>query len=807
VWRTTALVGLAAAAYFLSARVGYAFAVPQGVVTLWPPSGVMLGLLCVSGTRNWPALVAGGLLGSVLSDLQSGYSGGLALFAALANVTESLAGAWVMTQRLGSPLSLGRVRALATLVLGVAVASNAVTSLLGAGVLSYGFGSSFARGWFVWWAGDGLGMLVCAPVLMTWREAHTDWTPSRALEALVLAGGVAGAAELGVGRSHEILGMGAYLTFPVLFWAGLRFGSWGAALANLSCAGVATWSVALNGGPFVAPGLAGSQVALRMYIYLLVASTTSLLLAAVLKERRVAATRQAESDRALRDAEERMRFALEAARVGIWEADLATGHIHWSRMLEALHGMEAGSFTGTLDAFMERVHVDDRQSVRQAIETASHQQDDATILYRTTWPDGSVHWMSGLGRTAVDAEGRPIRAAGIGIDVTERLAMEEQSRQSQKMETIGQLAGGVAHDFNNLLTAILGHALMMAEAVGPDSPHQTDLSEIRTAAERATSLTTQLLAFSRRQILAPRIVNLGDAIRALTPMLKRLIGEHIEIVVRAPSDVGRVLADPGQIDQVLLNLALNARDAMPDGGTLSLGVTNAELDEAYVEQHPDASPGRYVLVTVSDTGVGMDAQTMARVFEPFFTTKDKGKGTGLGLSTVYGIVKQSGGHTCVYSEPHHGSAFKVYLPLADAAAVDQPTAQSIQPSSSGTETVLLVEDDERIRRLAIRILTGQGYQVLAASTPEEALEFAAKGQHFDVLVTDVVLPGISGRALAEQMRGTRVDLPVIYMSGYTDDIIARYGVLESGVAFLQKPFTPAALLKSLRETLDSRPGR
>jgi two-component system, cell cycle sensor histidine kinase and response regulator CckA len=520
----------------------------------------------------------------------------------------------------------------------------------------------------------------------------------------------------------------------------------------------------------------------------------------VMDQRRLLDEKQT-AEAALKDAEDRTRFALDAARVGVWESNLENDTTRWSATAEALHGLAPGTFGGTFRAFLDCIHVDDRERVNATILEARLRRTDWTVLYRTRWPDGALHWISETGKTFYDEKGYPVRAAGIALDVTERHLLEEQNRQSQKVEAIGQLAGGIAHDFNNLLTAIQGYAELLTTDLGAESPHQQDLREIRLAADRAASLTRQLLAFSRRQILDPRVIDLRDSLRGLESMLKRLIGEHITVTLRTVGEVACVKADPGQIEQVILNLALNARDAMPEGGSLLIELTNVELDEAYARRHVSVKPGHYVMLAVSDTGIGMDSATQARVFEPFFTTKPEGRGTGLGLSTVYGIVKQSGGNVWVYSEPGQGATFKIYLPRVEEV-VDLASETVAPDVLTGTETVLVVEDEPGVRDLVRKVLERHGYQVLLAASPREALETA---QHHDgpihLLTTDVVLPEMSGRALAQQAAASRPDMRVLYMSGYTDNAIVHHGVLKPDTPFLQKPFTPQALTKKVREVL------
>jgi two-component system cell cycle sensor histidine kinase/response regulator CckA len=507
------------------------------------------------------------------------------------------------------------------------------------------------------------------------------------------------------------------------------------------------------------------------------------------------------AENALILAEERLRFAIDASRVGVWEADLQTGTIRWSEMLEGLHGLSPGSFGGTLKDFMDRVEADDRPAIEAAIARAAQERADASVIYRTRWSDGSIHWISVSGRTVYDHEGQPIRAAGIGQDVTERVRLEEQYRQSQKMEAIGLLAGGIAHDFNNLLTAIEGYSMLMAESMAPDDPQQAHLAEVRRAAERATALTRQLLAFGRRQILEPRVLDLREAVAAVGPMLRRLIGENVEIAVRSKGKPGRVKADPGQIEQVIINLAINARDAMPRGGTLTFEIADARLTIADARSGATVVPGRYTLLTVSDSGQGMDTATQARVFEPFFTTKQKGKGTGLGLSTVYGIVKQSGGYIWVESSTGSGTRFSIYLPRVDQEV--QPAApRPSNESLTGSETILVVEDEESVRSLVRKALERYGYKVLTAATPAEAIDLArATTEPIHLLISDVVLPQMSGRALADEILPSKPATRLLFMSGYTDNAIVHHGVLDEGTPFIQKPFTPQVLARKVRQVL------
>jgi two-component system cell cycle sensor histidine kinase/response regulator CckA len=403
-----------------------------------------------------------------------------------------------------------------------------------------------------------------------------------------------------------------------------------------------------------------------------------------------------------------------------------------------------------------------------------------------------------------DSQGLAIGIFGIAQDITDRKRLEEQLVVSQKMEAVGLLAGGVAHDFNNLLGVVMGYSDLVLDSFPPDDPRGHQVQQIKKAGLRATSLTRQLLAFSRKQIFQPRILDINALVTDFNKMLGRMVGEDIELVCNLKPGLGQIKADPGQIEQVIMNLVVNSRDAMPTGGKLIIETSNADLDEAYCQVHPAVEPGRYVMVAVSDTGAGMDAKTQTHIFEPFFTTKELGKGTGLGLATVYGVVKQSGGYIWVYSEVGKGTTFKIYLPRTDepvqtVVAMDRGKPELLR----GSETILLVEDAESLRELTRMLLENNGFTVLVAENGTEAIELAEhKDQPIHLLLTDVVMPGMSGRELANYLTAKRPDMSVIYMSGYTNDAIAHHGVLDSGIVLIEKPFSQETLIRKLREVLD-----
>jgi signal transduction histidine kinase len=507
-----------------------------------------------------------------------------------------------------------------------------------------------------------------------------------------------------------------------------------------------------------------------------------------------------------------LRIAGRTARLGGWRVDVNGRQVVWSDEVCELHELPPGT-APAVDEAIAFYAPEWRETIRDAVERCGREGAPFDVEAEIVTAKSTRLWVRSIGSALRNAEGVITHVHGSVQDVTpQKVAearhakLEEQFRQAQKMETVGSLAGGVAHDFNNLMSIVLSYSELAAADLKGDDPLRADLDEIRAAGLRAVALTRQLLAFSRQQVLAPRIVDLGEIVAGMRNMLRRLIGEDVELTVTGAPGLGKVLVDPGQLEQVIMNLAVNARDAMPQGGMLTIETAAVALDVAYASEHVDVTPGPHVMLAVSDTGSGMDAATQARMFEPFFTTKQKGKGTGLGLATVFGIVRQSGGTLWVYSEPGKGTTFKIYFPVADgdAAAADAAPPSSARGSARGSETILLVEDDERVRAVTHTILRKYGYRVMEAQNGGEA--FLLCEQHtatIHLLLTDVVMPRMSGRQLAERLVPLRPAMKVLYMSGYTDDAIVRHGILDSTIAFIQKPITPEALARKVRDVLDA----
>ena len=502
--------------------------------------------------------------------------------------------------------------------------------------------------------------------------------------------------------------------------------------------------------------------------------------------------------------EARYRRLVETAHEGVWTVDRDQRTSYVNPRMAAMLGYTPDEMIGR--SLFDFMHDDGREEAKRRVEKGRRGIADAQEV-QLRHRDGTKLWGFISTSPILDECGSYTGSLAMVMDMTEHRKLQTHLRQAQKIEAVGQLAGGVAHDFNNLLTVIKGFTTFLLEDLPQDDPRRGDVRGIDEASDRAATLTRQLLAFSRRQILEPRLLDLNDIVGQFGKMIRRLVPADIEITTTLAPDLRLVEVDPGQVEQVLMNLAVNARDAMPDGGKLMIETSNAELDEAYAGTHVPVVPGQYVLLTVSDTGHGMDNETQARVFEPFFTTKEKGKGAGLGLPTVYGIVKQSGGYVWVYSEPGQGTTVRVYLPRASITTTTANGAATSAPKRRGAETILLVEDEASVRGVARRALDRHGYTVIEAMTGADALQICERSsESIDLIISDLVMPEMGGRELAAEVRARHPHVRMLFMSGYTEDAALRRNVLDPAEAFIGKPFTLDALTRKVRDVLDGEVG-
>lgn len=781
----------------------------------WIPAGVALAAFLLWGPRMWPAIAAGTIAISFYDNApwQS------AIISSLANTAGPLVSSW-MLRSLDFRPTLQRIRDVVLLAAVGSVVGPLVTSTIGAVTLKaigrFADKPLFELWWF-WWRGDSLAILLVTPFLLVWLTGQPEWRRAKIWEA-------AAAFALLLTSSLLVFGLlfpgatfsppGAFVHFPVLIWVAMRLGLHGAVTANLLLLAITGWGTALGQGPFARPSLEATLI--LHWAFLGATSLSSLILAAAVREQRT--TREA-----LEQSEERYRDFMEQSPDGIWrielEKPLSLG-LPEDRQLQ--HLLRYCVLAECNDAFARmRGFGTGREMAGMAIESFLPPDEHNLEVIRTLIRAGyrgqqrETHEIDRQGRpkyflsnvVGIIEKGKLARIWGTQRDITEHRALEEQLRQAQKMEAVGRLAGGVAHDFNNLLMVIGGYGELLRDETPAHPVITKHVDAILKAADRAGALTRQLLAFGRKQVLKPKVLDVNAVVQETGKLLLRLIGEHIELSLALDPQTGLVKADPGQLEQVLMNLAINARDAMPDGGKLRIETGNVQLGEDFANQHPAVAPGNYVMLSVADTGTGMDEKTRAQVFEPFFTTKERGQGTGLGLATVYGIVRQSGGYVWAQSTLGSGSTFRVYLPrVLDATAELESTGEA-EPFARGAETILVAEDELDVRALACTFLRSQGYTVLEGLDPQHALRLAQEnlGQ-LRLLVTDVVMPGMRGTELAERVVQLSPFVGVLYISGYTDQAIDSEGILDKGANLLTKPFSRDALLQRVRQVLDEQAG-
>jgi PAS domain S-box-containing protein len=795
--RTLLLNVTAVAAYLVAARLGYLCAFPdQQAAVVWPPAGVALAVVVLWGWRALPSVAAGSLIAQTIVGAPLAFS----LLATSGDVFQCALAVWLLRQA-AFHHDLARTRDVVSLVgLGMGLAMMAGATV-GAGALwlfDLADGAPFTSLWWRWWLANGMGVLLATPLVLAWAPGTSDSRPrARRLERhLTLAAVVivSSLVFLGLVGRHMQFSL-LFTTFPLLLWMGLRHPLRPTTLAIVVTAAISIAGTVTSRSVFSSPELSIRLVILWGYTGTITIMT--LLLSAAVNE-----TERA--DETLRERDAQLRLIFDAAPVGIVLVDPAGHVIRSNPAFQRMIGYSDEELRAQpLADAGEPANVSPGRDVIAAFDNdrSTHLQLEKQYRHR----DGSPVWARVFGSAVRDEQGRFLHTVSLVEDVTERRRLEAELLQAQKMESIGRLAGGVAHDFNNLLTAILGY-VDLADASASDEAHVREcLAPIRSSAERAGQLTRQLLAFARKQIIEPTIVDLRVVVANVQELLRRLLGEDIDLVMVGALDLWLVRADVGQFEQVILNLAVNGRDAMPLGGRLTIEVRNAEIDEAWARAHSEIVPGPYVVLSVTDEGTGMTEEVQKRVFDPFFTTKALGAGTGLGLSMVHGTVKQHGGYIEIDSAPDRGTTLSIYLPrvreTAAEAARPLPSAASDLPR--GDETVLLVEDEFLVREMATAALRNVGYQVLAASSGDTALAAAADhGGAIDLLLTDVIMPRMSGTELADRLLAARPGLRVLYTSGYTQDLLATRGLNGISVSFLAKPYSPSTLARQVRHVLD-----
>ena len=776
---------------FMNVQLGFALIIPpEGNGTIWPATGIMLAILLVSKRRSWLPILAAALVGETAASLAVGYPVGPAAALAGVNCVQVGIAAWLIMRVCGPRIRCESVYQLASVVL-LAAATIAVMAFPAAAIINVSFDATFWREVPLWWISDTLGVLLGTPLVLSLAamgSLNLRWKQVAEASALFLGLGLSTAIIFSSDNlSSGLLLSLLYITFPFLIWAALRLGPAGVSTALFLVSVVAIWNTAHGHGPmgFIGRGV-GEQV-VYLQTYLAVATLSSLILAVVTEQRK-------RTESALRQQTERFQKIFDHIPVMVALHDDEGSPDVVNQEFERVMGWSQDELSG-ID-LMAECYPDPRER-KEAISHLSSSHS-GWRTFKTRIKDGRTLAMNWANVRLSDGT-----SISIGQDVTQQGELEEQLRHSQKMEAVGRLAGRIAHDFNNLLTVILGYTQLSLDHLEPTGDVRDNLEQTRKATERAAGLTRQLLAFSRKQVRQPRVLNLNELVTTMDGMIRRLIGSDVVLSTRTDPELGLIKADPGQIEQGIMNLVVNARDAMPNGGKLFIETANTSKGDSTRPFPAGLGPGPFIVLSVSDTGCGIDETVQPRIFEPFFTTKEPGKGTGLGLATVYAIVEQNGGKVQVESQTGTGTTFRIYLPLVDEAEARRATTD-IPDSRHGRETILVVEDEEMVRTLTCDMLRRSGYRILEASLPSEALYIAERHEgQIDMMLSDVVMPEMNGRELAEAVTKIR-PMGVVYMSGYTDAAIGKAGILPPDVHLIAKPFTEAALQTRIRSFLDSQ---
>ena len=793
-------VALIAVAYFTANKIGQIFPDTGKILSsIWPASGVGLASLLLIPRRLWPygniAIFVAGNLGDLLSGLSLSSTVGYVVVDCL----ESTSCAWLITRLCGTPVTFNRVKEIFALLCAATIA-NACTASISAGIASLTNIGGFWVFWATWYVSNGLGILIVAPLIVSWscfirKGIRFKWR--YAVEAALCIGLWSFLAFVcfHTSTSMSFLGSKPYLLLLFLCWAAIRLNPPMMFAGMVIFASIAVSGDLIASGPLTWGETQRERQAL-VQLFLGVTAATGFLLATSYQEKKDSEQSLRLSEKELREAQANMRVLINSTNDLIWSVDLDFRLLTYNEPLRE-HIQKVYGTSVFLGARPEDLLPPDRAALfpclyRQVLDEGSQRQE-----YTTT--DGRELEIS---LYAIADDGKIIGVSAFGKDITERKRLEEQLIQSQKMESIGRLAGGVAHDFNNMLSVIIGSADMLKLKVPQGDPRWDYLEQISKAAERSGQITRQLLALSRKQVIAPKTVNLNSLVQDLQKNLARLIGEDVRLAFKPAPGLWDVLIDPSQVDQIIMNLSVNARDAMPGGGSLTIETSNIHIDSNYTRMHIEATPGDYVSLRVADTGSGMSREIQTHIFEPFFTTKEIGKGTGLGLATVYGIVTQNKGFINVYSEPGQGTVFQICLPRHFGETVkERDHLEMLPPTGSGT--ILVVEDEEMLLYMTTKMLEEIGYRVIQAASPKDAMKICEGSEEIDLVLTDVVMPEMNGRELVENIRSVRPGIRVLFMSGYTSDIIVQRGIVEEGMFFIEKPLELNHLNKKIKQVLSS----
>lgn len=824
--------------YALLGWLGQSLAIPPGNVTaVWPPSGFALAIVLLLNKRAWVGIWLGAFIINTQAFFDSAIMASIAVSLAvgasiaLGSLVQPIVGANLIYRFTQSDNSLQTVKKCLVFV-GVIPFMCLISSTIGAVSLYFGGfvpGVNLGELWLTWWLGDSVGVLVLAPFIITWsRQKSINLSNFDRLELavafslLVLFSFIGFGNLFGDTESHYPI---EFIVWPFLLWLTLRFRSSLAITGMLALCVIAIWHTVQGRGPFQLETPNQSLLVLQLFIF---ATAVSVMIVASLRNEREAAEQSLRTahnnleetvkqrtaelsaeiaerkqvEKELRKSEEKLSLHIQNTPLGCISWDINFKCTEWNKSAQEIFGYAADEAIG-LHPSEIIVTAKIKDEINSAYKLLLAQKGGSQNTIESTTKDGRIIICDWYNTPIIDLYGAVTGVASLILDITERKNLEDQLRQAQKMEAVGQLTGGIAHDFNNLLAIMLGNSEMLEDKVADDKDASLQLYNLMKAVDRAASLTDRLLTFSRQQTLSPVNTGVWDLVDGLADMLQRTLGETIDLKVARSSDLWPASIDPHQFENALVNLAINARDAMPNGGMLTIEAANVILDETYAGQNEEVTPGEYVKVAVTDTGIGMTPEVLTKVFEPFYTTKGVGEGSGLGLSMVYGFAKQSNGHVTIYSEEGQGTTVKLYMPRSEKTIEQEDPKSETLVFYQGTECILVVEDDESVREIPVGILRNQGYTIIEAGDGEEAIKQLKSNRFFDLLFTDMMLPGgMNGVEIAEQAKELQPNIKVLYTTGYAENSVINNGMLDPAVALVNKPYRRTELLEKIRATLD-----